>query len=194
MSRVDRADFTSHEPYEDRPQSIGFKATISAPHMHAAALEFLKDHLRGGARVLDVGSGSGYLVACMALMVGTKGVVVGVEHIPQLVELGVKNLKKHHADLLQSGNVTIIEGDGRLGFEKLAPYDAIHVGAAAKGIPKALLEQLAEGGRMMIPVERSEGNQVFLQVDKANGNITEKVVEHVIYVPLTSKEHQLGRE
>ncbi|VDQ08172.1 unnamed protein product [Trichobilharzia regenti] len=69
MLSVDRGYFTNSSPYLDRPRPIGFAATISAPHMHAHALEALRDHLKPGSHALDVGSGSGYLTACMALMV-----------------------------------------------------------------------------------------------------------------------------
>ena len=69
MLAVDRAFFSPREPYMDSPQSIGYNVTISAPHMHAYALEVLKDHLKEGSKALDVGSGSGYLTACMAMMV-----------------------------------------------------------------------------------------------------------------------------
>ncbi len=72
MRRVDRKNYCPHNSYMDAPQSIGYNATISAPHMHAHALELLKDHLYDGAVALDVGSGTGYLTACMAHMVGEK--------------------------------------------------------------------------------------------------------------------------
>ncbi|VDO76583.1 unnamed protein product [Heligmosomoides polygyrus] len=193
MLAVDRADFAPRAPYMDQPQGIGWNATISAPHMHAAALEYLKNHLVDGAYALDVGSGSGYLTVCMALMIGSRGKVVGIEHIPELVDLSKKNTRKHHADLIDSGRVLFVEGDGRKGYAMSNKYNAIHVGAAAETIPPALIEQLAEGGRMLIPVGKESGNQVFLQVDKIDGNVTQKVIEHVIYVPLTSKSHQLGR-
>uniref|UniRef100_A0A1I7XHV0 protein-L-isoaspartate(D-aspartate) O-methyltransferase n=1 Tax=Heterorhabditis bacteriophora TaxID=37862 RepID=A0A1I7XHV0_HETBA len=152
MIAVDRGDFAPHGPYLDQPQGIGWNATISAPHMHASALEYLKDHLVEGACALDVGSGSGYLTTCMARM-----------------------------------------GDGRLGYPIDRKYDAIHVGAAAENVPAALIDQLAEGGRMLIPVGRENGDQVFLQIDKRNNQLTETVIERVIYVPLTSKAHQLSR-
>lgn len=71
MLAVDRCFFAPRDPYVDSPQGIGYGVTISAPHMHAHALEVLKDHLKVGCRVLDVGSGSGYLTACMAMMVIT---------------------------------------------------------------------------------------------------------------------------
>ncbi|KJH53611.1 protein-L-isoaspartate O-methyltransferase [Dictyocaulus viviparus] len=193
MLAVDRADFSPISPYRDQPQGIGWNATISAPHMHAAALEYLKNHLVEGAYALDVGSGSGYLTVCMAIMIGSTGKVVGIEHIPELVDLAKENTRKNHSDLLDSGRVVFVEGDGRKGYPMERKFDAIHVGAAAETIPNALIEQLAEGGRMLIPVGKERGNQVFLQVDKANGSVTQKVIEHVIYVPLTSKAHQLGR-
>ncbi|KAF9419448.1 hypothetical protein BGZ94_009398, partial [Podila epigama] len=77
MLAVDRGNYSRFNPYEDAPQTIGYGATISAPHMHAAALESLSSFLFPGAKVLDVGSGSGYLTVCMAEMVGPKGRVVG---------------------------------------------------------------------------------------------------------------------
>ena len=98
MLLVDRGNYIKHNAYMDSPQTLGYNITISAPHMHAHALELLREHLRPGMRALDVGSGSGYLTACMALMVGSQGVAVGIDHIPDLVELSRSNLQKvnHH--------------------------------------------------------------------------------------------------
>ena len=75
MLAVDRCFFSPQDPYIDSPQSIGYGVTISAPHMHAHALEILKDHLKEGSKSLDVGSGSGYLTACMAIMVSIKNLL-----------------------------------------------------------------------------------------------------------------------
>ena len=90
LKSVDRGDFVTEDTlqyaYEDSPMRIGWNATISAPHMHAYCLEWVKDHLSEGAHVLDVGSGSGYLCAVFHQLVGSSGKVVGVEHIPQLAE------------------------------------------------------------------------------------------------------------
>ncbi|KAH7730042.1 L-isoaspartate [Aphelenchoides avenae] len=193
MKAVDRGDFTQHNPYEDCPQSIGYGATISAPHMHATALEKLQDVIKENSKILDVGSGSGYLAACFAKMIGPAGKVIGIEHIEELVDLSDRNVRKHHADLLESGRLELLEGDGRLGYPKEAPYDAIHVGAAADKLPQALVEQLAVGGRMLIPVG-SGSHQQFLQVDKVGPNeVKKRNLADVIYVPLTNKTHQLGR-
>lgn len=76
MLAVDRAHYCRNNPYMDSPQTIGYGVTISAPHMHAHSLELLKDHLTDGERALDVGSGSGYLTTCMALMLGEKGLAL----------------------------------------------------------------------------------------------------------------------
>lgn len=108
MTQVDRANYCRHSPYIDAPQSIGFAVTISAPHMHAYALELLKDKLTEGSKVLDVGSGSGYLTACMAKMVGTTGKVIGIEHIPELVEISKRNIEKDQPAFLESGRIKLM--------------------------------------------------------------------------------------
>lgn len=194
MRKVDRGNYCDFSPYLDSPQSIGYGVTISAPHMHAHALEMLKDHLLEGAKALDVGSGSGYLTACMAEMVGKTGKVVGVEHIPELVEQSKQNIKRGNADLLESGQVVLVTGDGRQGYENEAPYDAIHVGAAAHPIPDALIKQLKPGGRLFIPVGPTHGDQWLEQIDKdKDGNIVRQRLMGVRYVPLTNRAQQIWR-
>ncbi|KAI9188310.1 hypothetical protein H9P43_002701 [Blastocladiella emersonii ATCC 22665] len=197
MSSVDRALFVPRaklaHAYEDNPLGIGYAATISAPHMHAHALDLLEPYLHEGAHALDVGSGSGYLVACMAQMVGPTGVVVGIEHIPELVAMGRAHLEAWNPDVLRTGQAVCIMADGRKGFPEHAPYHAIHVGAAAPEIPADLVAQLARPGRMIIPVGPQHGFQELVQVDKdVHGNVTSKELLGVRYVPLTSKEAQLG--
>lgn len=193
MLKVDRAHYVVDKTgaYEDAPQYIGFDATISAPHMHAHAVENLLPFLHPGARVLDVGSGSGYLVALFHHLVSnanTAGKVVGIEHIPQLVDWSFTNLKRDGlGDALDDGKIVMLAGDGRKGYPQDAPYDAIHVGAAAPTLPDALVAQLKSPGRMFIPVGTI--SQVILQVDKdETGNITSKELFGVMYVPLTDRK------
>ncbi|KAM7273313.1 hypothetical protein ACFE04_027977 [Oxalis oulophora] len=193
MGTIDRGLFVSDETlaYVDSPMSIGYNATISAPHMHAMCLELLEQNLQPGMRALDVGSGTGYLTACFAKMVEKQGHVVGVEHIPELADSSVKNIEKSAAaPLLKDGALQIHVGDGREGWPEHAPYDAIHVGAAAPEIPRPLIDQLKPGGRMVIPV----GNmfQDLKVVDKnQDGSISVRSETPVRYVPLTSRDSQI---
>ncbi|KAL8057303.1 hypothetical protein ABFX02_04G176000 [Erythranthe guttata] len=193
METIDRALFVPEgsQPYVDSPMQIGYNATISAPHMHAMCLELLENHLKPGMHALDIGSGTGYLTACFAVMVGSQGRAVGVEHIPELVETSIKNIKKSEAaPLFEDGSFSVHVGDGRQGWPEFAPYDAIHVGAAAPEIPPALIEQLKPGGRLVIPV----GNvfQDLQVVDKnTDGTLSVRSETSVRYVPLTSRDSQI---
>ncbi|KKA25744.1 Protein-L-isoaspartate(D-aspartate) O-methyltransferase [Rasamsonia emersonii CBS 393.64] len=169
-SGVDRAHYSPSNPYSDSPQPIGYGATISAPHMHGHACEYLIDFLHPGSRVLDIGSGSGYLTHVFANLItdsssppsDADGHVIGIDHIQELVDLARNNMQKS-ADgrkFLESGKVKFVTGDGRLGWKEGGPYDVIHVGAAAETLHPTLVEQLRAPGRMFIPIE--SGN-----VDKA---------------------------
>jgi len=141
MLATDRTNYCPVNAYQDQPQPIGMSATISAPHMHAMALELLSQHLTLGARVLDIGCGSGYLSACMGRMVGPKGCVIGIDHLQPLVSIAKSNASKADADLF-AAQLMILHGDGFKGCPDDAPFDCIHVGAAAESIPALLLEQL----------------------------------------------------
>lgn len=200
MSSVDRAHYCPSSPltaYEDSPQSIGFKATISAPHMHATACESLLNYMpeNNGAKVLDIGSGSGYLTHVLANLVAGAdgkgdGKVVGIDHIQGLVDLARQNMQRSEEGrrLLETGKVELIKGDGRKGYKEGGPYDAIHVGAAAKELHQDLIDQLKSPGRMFIPVEDQDGwgSQWIWVVDKdESGKITRKKEMGVRYVPLT---------
>lgn len=186
-SQVDRAHYAPAAPYNDNPQIIGFGATISAPHMHASAAESLLPYLHPAARVLDIGSGSGYLTAVLANLVGPLGRVVGVDHIQGLVDLANRNLakSKEGTEMLESGKVRVVKADGRLGLDDGGGgWDAIHVGAAAKEAHKVLVEQLRAPGRLFIPV--GEDMQHIWVIDKKeDGSVVREKLFGVRYVPLT---------
>ncbi|EDW83762.1 uncharacterized protein Dwil_GK13781 [Drosophila willistoni] len=191
MIETDRKFYSPRNPYMDAPQPIGGGVTISAPHMHAFALEYLRDHLQPGAHILDVGSGSGYLTACFYRYVKAKGdhpntKIVGIEHQSSLVQMSKANLNADDRSMLDSEKLIIVEGDGRKGHPSHAPYQAIHVGAAAPDTPTELINQLANGGRLIVPVGPEGGSQYMQQYDKdANGKVQMTRLMGVMYVPLT---------
>ena len=150
--------------YDDKPQPINFNVVISAPHLHAHVLELLGDVLQPGARVLDVGSGSGILCAAFYECVRTNQpgtCVIGIEHIDTLVELSKHNLNKSYSHALASGEIVCMCGDGRLGCAQAAPFDAIHVGAGTEEVPQELLNQLKVGGKIVIPVGPKDNQFIY---------------------------------
>ena len=194
MLQVDRSDFTNSSPYYDSPQRIGYNATISAPHMHAYALEYLAPYCSEKIHILDVGSGSGYLTAALSKMINDTGVVVGIEHIDDLYKKSIENISKHHKNLLDDKKVILLKEDGRKGVKDYAPYKIIHVGAAAEKIPQHLIDQLDKNGRMFIPVGKANEDQWIYLVDKnEKGEINKQKIMGVSYVPLTDVETQLNR-
>jgi protein-L-isoaspartate(D-aspartate) O-methyltransferase len=157
FAEVDRALFVPEElkaeAYEDKPLPIGQGQTISQPYMVAVMVEALK--LSGDENVLEVGGGSGYHAAILGKMAGK---VTSLELRPELAELAKKNLNAAGG----FANVEVICGDGMAGWPARAPYDAISVAAAAAGIPQALRDQLADGGRLVMPVGGSEEQELVL--------------------------------
>jgi protein-L-isoaspartate(D-aspartate) O-methyltransferase len=134
-----------------------------------------------------------YRTVAFSKMMNDQGLVVGIEHITQLYEKGLENIKKSHMDLITSGAIVLVNGDGRMGYEKYQPYNCIHVGAASETIPQELIDQLALNGRLMIPVGKQGDTQNVFLIDKdLQGNVTQQSVLAVNYVPLTSVEKQLN--
>lgn len=184
MKTIDRGVFVAPEfrrvAYEDRPLPIAHDVTISAPHMHAMMVDLMVPHLGPGTVALDVGSGSGYIVACMVRL-GAKA--YGIEHISELVPKSINAL----SEIVSKDTFEIKEGDGRLGWPEHAPYDVIHVGAAAQPeVIDVLMKQLKPNGVLIIPVENARREQsLFECYFGPDGQIVKRGVCDVRFVPLT---------
>lgn len=192
MMQVDRADFAPSRPYQNNAQRIGCNVVISAPDLHSYCLEALKDFLIEGNTVLDVGFGSGYLTAAMSKMMNDKGTVIGIEHIKELYDFGMKNICKNHKNLIDTQKIRLILGDGRLGCKEFAPYKCIHIGAAAKQVPDEIYRQLDFGGRLVMPLGDSNNQYIYIIDKDLNGKLTYQKGLSVCYVSLTSAKNQLN--
>jgi len=179
MARVPRHMFAPEpyrdQAYEDHPLPIGEGQTISQPYIVATMLDALA--LSPAHRLLEVGTGSGYLTALLAELVAQ---VFSVERHAVLAEAGRDLLSR-----MGYTNVKVIVGDGSQGFPQSAPYDAIIVSAAAPELPHALVGQLAEGGRMIIPVGQADSQQLQL-IRVENGQPRIALRELCRFVPLVS--------
>jgi protein-L-isoaspartate(D-aspartate) O-methyltransferase len=181
MGEVPREEFVGERrremAYADAALPIGSEQTISQPWIVAAILQALE--LRGDEQVLEVGTGSGYSTALLGRLAGH---VVSVERHAGLARLAAEHLRACRAD-----NVELLVGDGSRGVPDRAPFDAIAVHAAAPAPPPALLEQLADGGRMVVPV--ADGGEEMLTALRRRGSELETVaLAPCRFVPLIGAE------
>lgn len=185
FEKINRRDFVLSEMQPESeinaPLSIGYGQTISQPLTVAFMLELLDPQT--GQKILDIGSGSGWTTAILAEIVGVRGRVFGVERIQELGDFGENNTRKYN--FVKSGRAVFITGDGTKGLPEQAPFDRIHVGAAANKIPKALLEQLAVGGKLVVP-EGVNFQDVVLIEKVAEGKYKRKNFPGFAFVPLIS--------
>ena len=126
----------------------------------------------------------------MARLVYPGGKAIGVEHIQELVDKSINNIKKNNQDLFDKGVLEIHKADGRQGYAPEAPYDAIHVGAATPGTPKELIRQLKVGGRLVAPVSQGFGQEMITYDKNKDGSYQEQTHMGVMYVPLTDEQKQ----
>ncbi len=174
MRQVDRGLFCEVSPYSDSAQPIGFGATISQPSTIVMMTQALD--AGEGDNVLEVGSGSGYQAALLWAM-GCD--VVSIETKSALLQVARENLEKVGAE------VKTVLGDGSRGYEKKAPYDGILVTAASPSVPEPLVEQLKEGGRLVIPVGRFI--QTMKVIEKTEGELKARSLGQFRFVPLVGE-------
>lgn len=175
-------DALADSAYGDYPLPIGEGQTISQPFMVAFMTEALE--LTGPEKVLEVGTGSGYQTAVLSMLADR---VFSIERKPRLAQRARRIL-----DELQCTNVVIRIGDGTLGLPEEAPFDAIIVTAASPSIPPAYTEQLAEGGRLVIPVGE-EFVQTLMRIRKENGRLVEEDLGACRFVKLIGRYGWKGR-
>jgi len=160
--------------YQDTPLPIGEGQTISQPYVVALMADALK--LTGAERVLEIGTGSGYAAAILGKLARQ---VFTIERLPALAAIASERLQR-----LGFRNVTVIGGDGTLGWREHAPYDAIIVAAGGPAVPEALKAQLAPGGRLIIPVGADGNSQVLTRVTRGPNGFIEEKLGDVRFVPL----------
>jgi protein-L-isoaspartate(D-aspartate) O-methyltransferase len=162
------------ESYMDAPLPIGFGQTISKPYIVGLMTASLQ--LQGGERVLEVGTGSGYQAAILGALAAE---VHTIELIPELAEQA-----EHRLSQLNCRNVHVHCGDGSLGWPHAAPYAAILVAAAAASVPPPLTRQLADNGRLVVPLEDQPGHQLLMLFTRRGEETHEQVLASVTFVPL----------
>jgi len=181
MIKVKRHDFVFREhlenAYSDNPLPIPNGATISAPHMHAIFLSELE--LEKGERVLEIGAGSGIMLAYMKELVGNKGEVVGVEISPEVYRFAKNNLEKSGYEK----KVSLMLGDISKGIGK-KKYDKIIVSATSPEVPEILIDNLKLGGTMIVPVGNPIGGQELIVVKNTKKGPMMKSLGSVMFVPL----------
>jgi protein-L-isoaspartate(D-aspartate) O-methyltransferase len=163
--------------YEDSPLSIGQGQTISQPYIVALMTEMLG--LKGGEKVLEVGTGSGYQAAILCELAGS---VYSIERHPTLADAARERLEKAGYT-----NFSVTSGDGTLGWQDFTPYDAILVTAAAPHVPQTLLDQLADGGRLVIPVGERFVQTLQTWTRKKNDFLMNENIR-VVFVPLIGEQ------
>ena len=177
MAKIPRDAFVSPEyqdsAYEDRPLPIGEGQTISQPYMVAVMTQSLG--LKGEERVLEIGTGSGYQTALLAELAKA---IFTIERIQALIHRAEESLQK-----LGYKNIFFLRGDGTEGWPEKAPFDGIMVTAGAPEIPQTLTSQLAEGGRLVIPVGPRYSQTLYIVTRKGN-QFTEEEVTGCVFVPL----------
>jgi protein-L-isoaspartate(D-aspartate) O-methyltransferase len=173
--------------------SVGFNATISASAVHMFLLENMEEKLKNGSQCLDIGSGTGFLTACMGKIAGPRGKVVGIEHVPELTKIAISNMKRE----CLTDVVDMLNYDGRVGCrDKVSLFDVINIGGCVPYVKDEIFKQLAPNGILIATLGRGYSDQITTKFTKDMfGKIyATQISNQFAFAPLTDLEYQLSNE
>lgn len=197
---IDRKDFcsTSDNPYEDEETSFGIEnLKVHSPTHCLNTLNFINIHFpfrKGIKKILDVGSGSGYFTLCLSKFFGPNSITYGIDHKQEIINLSVDNINKYHSNYLKSERIRFILEDARNGIPDEGPFDVIHFGISHHEIPPKIIDQLAIGGIIIIPIEltkKSYYQQFTLCKKEENGTLTKTEIDQVKIDKLTDLDQNI---
>jgi protein-L-isoaspartate(D-aspartate) O-methyltransferase len=206
LFETDRAEFINLEInsedniYKDTPLSIGFKTSISAPHMHSMTLLYLDSYLErksslfslsSTTKALDLGSGSGYMTVCISKLLGVNSITYAVEHISEILEFSKSNIKRSHDYMISSGRIKFFCLDAREPIFQDEKFDVIHFGAAYDHFPESYKKIMSIGAVAWIPVGKGTNQKIKIYKKISENEFKEYEVMQVRYAELGSKENQI---
>ncbi|KAL1462736.1 hypothetical protein WDU94_014549 [Cyamophila willieti] len=200
MREVNKEDFAPMDPlnkgHYDYPIDLGYGTWMEAPYHIAGSLEYMRRLLKPGSKILEIGAGSGYMTALLALMGGH---VTAIEHVPELAKKIPNNIKEGAARVYFLNNFEVVCADGRKGYPKNGPYDLIYYSASSPDIPLDILEQVKPGGMLVFSKPQPKcvlGVQRLIAVHKLQNNDTsvkEAIEQNVFIPPLKELKAQVAR-
>ncbi|KAI5745109.1 hypothetical protein M8J76_008277 [Diaphorina citri] len=172
---------------------IKYGAFIENPSLILTYLSIIQPHLNENSKVLEIGSGSGYLTNMISELMNSTGQVIGIEHVPQLVNSSIQNILHSNARLLTDGHIKFVVADGRKGYAKKCPYDLILMSVATPHLSSTLLDQLRPGGRLIIPLGEPDDVHTLCTIDKLeNGTLHKTVITRGSFGHVQTLAEQVG--
>uniref|UniRef100_A0A8D8Q8Q5 protein-L-isoaspartate(D-aspartate) O-methyltransferase n=2 Tax=Cacopsylla melanoneura TaxID=428564 RepID=A0A8D8Q8Q5_9HEMI len=176
----------------DIQTQLEYGAYIEHPSLILTYLSLIEPHLKPNSRVLEIGSGSGYLTNLISELMNCTGQVIGVEHVPSLVNSSIQNILHSNPRLLMNGHIKFVVMDGRRGYAKKAPYDIILMSASTPHLSSSIVDQLKPGGRLIIPLGEPDDVQNLCTIEKfENGTLQKTVITRGSFAYIASRDEQM---
>jgi len=203
LRSIDRVDFILEKDhgkaYSNNPIFIGWGESISAPYMHMFTTNYVSqfaEKLRLPAKILDIGCGSGFITLAMSKLFGSDSITYSLDHIQEIVDFANKNISKNHKAFIDTGRIKFVCMEGDNGYPESGPYHFIHVGASFSKVPQQLLDQLALGGLLWIPIGHRNKSKKILAItkDEDGTTVTSTIMEGVNLSEMRSAKQQLSEK